>query len=226
MGMDENKRLEIVAQIVAAVGDPSRPAGLITNAVAELYWVAQDAGDTHGANAISSLWAVIEPQVISAQATGQRALDMAFALQEVTSIAQAQRDDVLEAYDELRDAVLGVDDELRDAVLGVDESHPLVSDLAAELDVQIRDEVEGEYDVATMDMAAEIQQWFTEVDYIDIQQFFGMLFRGLTSGDEDQLLHAEIAAFMTASAAKYRLILAAKMQRWQSAKENGDYGYG
>ena len=215
MGMDENKRLEIVAQIVLAVGDPSRPAGLIADAVAELYWVAKDAGDTHGANAISSLWAVIEPQVISAQATGQRALDMAFALQEVTSIAQAQRDDVLEAYDELRDAVAGVD-----------ESHPLVADLAAELDVQIRDEVEGEYDVATMDMAAEIQQWFTEVDYIDIQQFFGMLFRGLTSGDEDQLLHAEIAAFMTASAAKYRVILAAKMQRWQSAKGNGDYGYG
>jgi len=210
--MNEEKRLEIVAQIVLAVGDPSRPAGLITNAVAELYWVAKDAGDTHGANAISSLWAVIEPQVISAQATGQRALDMAFALKEVSLIMEAQRDDVLEAYDELRDAVAGVD-----------ESHPLVSDLAAELDVQIRDEVEGEYDVATMDMAAEIQQWYPEVDYIDIQQFFGMLFRGLTSGDEDQLLHAEIAAFMTASAAKYRLILAAKMQRWQSAKGNGDY---
>ena len=215
MGMDENKRLEIVAQIVLAVGDPSRPAGLITNAVAELYWVAKDAGDTHGANAISSVWAVIEPQVILAKATGQRALDMAFALKEVSLIMEAQRDDVLEAYDELRDAVAGVD-----------ESHPLVSGLAAELDVQIRDEVEEEYDVATMDMAAEIQQWFTEVDYIDIQQFFGMLFRGLTSGDEDQLLHAEIAAFMTASAAKYRSILAAKMQRWQPAKENGDYGYG
>ena len=212
MGMDENKRLEIVAQIVLAVGDPSRPAGLIADAVAELYWVAKDAGDTHGANAISSVWAVIEPQVILAKATGQRALDMAFALKEVSLIMEAQRDDVLEAYDELRDAVLGLD-----------ESHPLVSDLAAELDVQIRDEVEGEYDVATMDMAAEIQQWYPEVDYIDIQQFFGMLFRGLTSGDEDQLLHAEIAAFMTASAAKYRVILAAKMQRWQSVKGNGDY---
>jgi len=209
--MNEEKRLEIVAQIVLAVGDPSRPAGLIADAVAELYWVAKDAGDTHGANAISSVWAVIEPQVILAKATGQRALDMAFALKEVSLIMEAQRDDVLEAYDELRDAVAGVD-----------ESHPMVADLAAELDVQIRDEVEGEYDVATMDMAAEIQQWFTEVDYIDIQQFFGMLFRGLTSGDEDQLLHAEIAAFMTASAAKYRLILAAKMQRWQSVKGNGD----
>jgi len=214
--MNEEKRLEIVAQIVLAVGDPSRPAGLIADAVAELYWVAKDAGDTHGANAISSVWAVIEPQVISAQATGQRALDMAFALQEVTSIAQAQRDDVLEAYDELRDAVLGLD-----------ESHPLVADLAAELDVQIRDEVESEYDVATMDMAAEIQQWFTEVDYIDIQQFFGMLRGGLNngigSGVEDQMLHAEIAAFMTATAEKYRLIMAANRLLVHVWKGNGDY---
>ena len=210
--MNEEKRLEIVAQIVLAVGDPSRPAGLITNAVAELYWVAKDAGDTHGANAISSVWAVIEPQVILARATGQRALDMAFALKEVSLIMEAQRDDVLEAYDELRDAVAGVD-----------ESHPLVADLAAELDVQIRDEVEGEYDVATMDMAAEIQQWYPKVDYIDIQQFFEMLVRGLGSGVEDQMLHAEIAAFMTASAAKYRLIMAANRLLVHVWKGNGDY---
>jgi len=210
--MNEEKRLEIVAQIVLAVGDPSRPAGLITNAVAELYWVAKDAGDTHGANAISSVWAVIEPQVILARATGQRALDMAFALKEVSLIMEAQRDDVLEAYDELRDAVLGLD-----------ESHPLVADLAAELDVQIRDEVEGEYDVATMDMAAEIQQWYPKVDYIDIQQFFEMLVRGLGSGVEDQMLHAEIAAFMTASAAKYRLIMAANRLLVHVWKGNGDY---
>ena len=210
--MNEEKRLEIVAQIVLAVGDPSRPAGLIADAVAELYWVAEDAGDTHGANAISSVWAVIEPQVILAKATGQRALDMAFALKEVSLIMEAQRDDVLEAYDELRDAVLGVD-----------ESHPLVADLAAELDVQIRDEVEGEYDVATMDMAAEIQQWYPKVDYIDIQQFFEMLVRGLGSGVEDQMLHAEIAAFMTATAEKYRLIMAANRLLVHVRKGNGDY---
>jgi len=72
-------------------------------------------------------------------------------------------------------------------------------------------------------MAAEIQQWYPKVDYIDIQQFFEMLVRGLGSGVEDQMLHAEIAAFMTATAEKYRLIMAANRLLVHVRKGNGDY---
>lgn len=202
---DDALKLEVLAEIVAVTGDPGATAQSAYDQVMGLWEVAQRDGDTARASAITATWGAVNGQIARLQAQGQTAIDLAAAAKVIAAELTGQRDAALEQHKALRTAVL----------MG-DEDHPIVATLAASMYEEALEVVESDYHVATQCMACDMQVIFPDSDHDDLMTFFELISTSmLTTFDqaEEAALHAEIAAFMTATAKKHRAIQAAMIRR-------------